>query len=120
MCGVVGVFDRTGRVDPGGLERAVGALHHRGPDGHTVWVDDTGLVGLGHSRLSVIDLHTGRQPVGSEDGRVRAVVNGEFYGYEALRRQLEECGHVFRTQSDSEILVHLYEEYGFSLSLIHI
>jgi asparagine synthase (glutamine-hydrolysing) len=69
-------------------------------------------VALGHSRLSIIDLTTGEQPIASEDGRTRIVVNGEFYGYEAIQRELESSGHRLRTRSDSEIALHLYEDLG--------
>jgi asparagine synthase (glutamine-hydrolysing) len=71
-----------------------------------------GRVGLGHSRLSIIDLTTGDQPIANEDGGLRVVVNGEFYGFEALREELERAGHHFRTRSDSEVVLHLYEETG--------
>jgi asparagine synthase (glutamine-hydrolysing) len=69
-------------------------------------------VGLGHARLSIIDLATGDQPIVSENGRTRVVVNGEFYGYEAIQRELEDLGHRLRTKSDSEIVLHLYEDLG--------
>jgi asparagine synthase (glutamine-hydrolysing) len=69
-------------------------------------------VGLGHARLSIIDLTTGDQPIASEDGLTRIVVNGEFYGYEAIQRELQQSGHRLRTRSDSEIALHLYEDLG--------
>jgi len=94
------------------LENATAKLRHRGPDEAGYWVSEHGRVGLGHSRLSIIDLETGSQPIGSEDGKIQAIVNGEFYGYETIREELERTGHRFRTRSDSEILLHLYEDHG--------
>jgi len=94
------------------LQRATQSLDHRGPDGRRHWMSRDSRVALGHSRLSIIDLTTGEQPIASEDGRTRIVVNGEFYGYEAIQRELESSGHRLRTRSDSEIALHLYEDLG--------
>ena len=88
----------------------VRALHHRGPDGHGALVE--GPIGLGHARLSIIDLAGGAQPLGNEDGQVQVVFNGEIFNYLELREVLLARGHVFRTASDTEVLVHLYEEHG--------
>lgn len=88
----------------------VAALHHRGPDGCGALVD--GPVGLGHARLSIIDLEGGAQPMGNEDGRIQVVFNGEIFNYVELRQKLLAQGHVFRTASDTEVLVHLYEQHG--------
>jgi asparagine synthase (glutamine-hydrolysing) len=88
------------------------ALRHRGPDDEGQWISQDHSVGLGHRRLSVIDLETGTQPIVNEDGSVAVIVNGEFYGFEEIRTRLEKRGHRFRTKSDSEIVVHLYEEMG--------
>jgi asparagine synthase (glutamine-hydrolysing) len=112
MCGIVAVFSRADPVDPSALTRATRALHHRGPDGSGQWISDDGRAGLGHARLSIIDLATGDQPIASEDGQTRIIVNGEFYGYEAIQRELESRGHRLRTRSDSEIALHLFEDYG--------
>jgi asparagine synthase (glutamine-hydrolysing) len=103
-----------GQVSTGALGAAQAALLHRGPDGAGIWVSNTRQVALGHVRLSIIDPEHGAQPISNEAGTVHAIVNGEFYGFEELRRQLIALGHVFRSKSDSEILVHLYEEYGTS------
>jgi asparagine synthase (glutamine-hydrolysing) len=112
MCGIVAVFSRRQPVSEPLLDRATRSLHHRGPDGQRHWIANDGMVGLGHARLSIIDLTTGDQPIANEDGRMRIVVNGEFYGYEAIQRDLEARGHRLRTRSDSEVALHLYEDYG--------
>jgi asparagine synthase (glutamine-hydrolysing) len=112
MCGIVALFARGGRVSRESLETATQALYHRGPDGQRVWISPDGSVGLGHARLSIIDLTTGDQPIASEDGREHIVVNGEFYGFEPIQRELEQKGHRLRTRSDSEIAVHLYQDLG--------
>src|SRR6267142_2913238 len=112
MCGIVGMFSRRAPLSERSLQRATQSLFHRGPDGQRQWMSDDRRVGLGHARLSIIDLKTGDQPIASEDGRTRIVVNGEFYGYEAIQRELEGAGHRLRTRSDSEIALHLYEDLG--------
>jgi asparagine synthase (glutamine-hydrolysing) len=89
------------------------AIAHRGPDAEGFWTDP-GL-GLVHRRLSIIDLGGGDQPIGNEDGSVQVVFNGEIYNYRDLRADLEKRGHRFRTNSDTEVLVHLYEEHGAAL-----
>jgi asparagine synthase (glutamine-hydrolysing) len=112
MCGIVAFFARREPVSEPALASATERLFHRGPDGRRHWVSADRSVGLGHARLSIIDLTTGDQPIASEDGRTRIVVNGEFYGYEAIQRELEGRGHRLRTRSDSEIALHLYEDFG--------
>jgi asparagine synthase (glutamine-hydrolysing) len=112
MCGIVAVYSRREPISPAMLERATKSLYHRGPDGQRQWISRDNRVGLGHARLSIIDLATGDQPIASEDNRTHLVVNGEFYEYEAIRRELETRGHRLRTLSDSEIALHLYEEVG--------
>jgi asparagine synthetase B (glutamine-hydrolysing) len=82
MCGIVAFFARRPPVDPAALRRATRALHHRGPDGARQWVSSDGRVGLGHARLSIIDLTTGDQPIANEDERIHVVVNGEFYDHD--------------------------------------
>jgi asparagine synthase (glutamine-hydrolysing) len=117
MCGIVGFFSRRDRVCAAALESATKRLYHRGPDGQRYWISSNGRVGLGHARLSIIDLETGDQPLANEDDRLHLIVNGEFYGYEAIRDELDGMGHQFRTRSDSEIALHLYEELG--LQFLH-
>ena len=112
MCGIVALFSHRDPISDAVLQRATHSLHHRGPDGQGHWISSDRLVALGHTRLSIIDLTTGDQPIASEDGQTRIVVNGEFYEYEAIRRELEQSGHRLRTRSDSEIALHLYEDYG--------
>ena len=112
MCGIVACYSRREPVSQLTLERATRSLFHRGPDGQRYWISTDGRIGLGHARLSIIDLTTGDQPIASEDEKNRVIVNGEFYGYEEIQRDLEARGHRLRTRSDSEIALHLYEDYG--------
>jgi asparagine synthase (glutamine-hydrolysing) len=110
VCGIAGIASRSGAVDPERLRAMSATLVHRGPDSDGVLVD--GSAGLAARRLSIIDLETGDQPIANEDGTVHVVQNGEIYNYRELRAGLERAGHRFRTQSDTEVLVHLYEEHG--------
>jgi len=112
MCGLVAIFSHREPIQDTLLERATLRLRHRGPDGQRYWIAPDRRVALGHARLSIIDLTTGDQPIASEDELTRIVVNGEFYGYEAIQRELEQSGHRLRTRSDSEIALHLYEDLG--------
>ena len=112
MCGIVAVVSARDVIDEDALRRATLRLEHRGPDAQRWWIAPHRRVGLGHARLSIIDLATGDQPIANEDGRLRIVVNGEFYGYEPIQRELEQRGHRLRTRSDSEIALHLYEDLG--------
>jgi asparagine synthase (glutamine-hydrolysing) len=112
MCGIVALYSAQESIPADALERATLRLAHRGPDGQRTWLSDDRRVGLGHARLSIIDLATGDQPIASEDGAVQIAVNGEFYDFEPSQRDLEGRGHRFRTRSDSEIALHLYEDYG--------
>lgn len=113
MCGISGAstFKESG-VPAGVVRRINDAVRHRGPDDEGFFRDARGHVELGHRRLSIIDLTTGHQPVFNEDGRVAIVFNGEIYNYQELRADLEQKGHRFVTHSDTETIVHLYEEYG--------
>src|SRR6185369_9762044 len=117
MCGIVGIHGPRSAVSRPALVAATQALIHRGPDSQHQWIDQDQATGLGHARLSIIDLTTGDQPLANEDSSIHLVVNGEFYDFERIRTQLEQQGHRFRTHSDSEIALHLYESYG--LDFIH-
>ncbi|MFZ4534897.1 asparagine synthase (glutamine-hydrolyzing) [Propionivibrio sp.] len=94
------------------LEAALATMRHRGPDGDGTWLSSSAGIGLGSVRLAVMGVENGRQPLANESGNIHAVVNGEFYDFERLRGDLQTRGHVFLTSSDSELLVHLYEEHG--------
>jgi asparagine synthase (glutamine-hydrolysing) len=112
MCGIVGIFDMRGKreIDRSLLARMNDAMTHRGPDGSGLHVEP-GL-GLGHRRLSIIDLEGGRQPLYNEDESVVVVFNGEIYNFQVLAAELAAKGHVFRTHSDTEVIVHGWEEWG--------
>ncbi|MFZ5819925.1 MAG: asparagine synthase (glutamine-hydrolyzing) [Chloroflexota bacterium] len=110
MCGITGKvsFDPNEPIDPNLIYRMLDVIRHRGPDDHGVFVD--GQVGIGSARLSIIDVAGGHQPISNEDGSIWIVFNGEIYNYLELRSELISKGHIFRTHSDTEVLVHLYEE----------
>ena len=110
MCGITGKVSARRRVDPATIEQMCSVIEHRGPDSRGVHVKDG--VGLGIQRLRVIDLETGDQPIFNEDGTVAVVLNGEIYNYRELRAELRGRGHRFSTHSDTEVIVHLYEEHG--------
>jgi asparagine synthase (glutamine-hydrolysing) len=111
MCGICGIFDSSGNsIDPGLLSKMTDIIRHRGPDGEGCLVD--GQVGLGHRRLSIIDVEGGAQPLGNEDGSLQIVFNGEIYNFVELRKELEDAGHRFKTRSDTEVIVHAYEQWG--------
>ena len=116
MCGLVAFFAYSHvapEIDRGELRIIRDHMASRGPDGVGEWFSPNGRTGLGHRRLSIIDLSdAGSQPMANEDGSVQVVFNGEIYNYRALTKELEKKGHRFRSQSDSEVLVHLYEERG--------
>ncbi len=110
MCGIAGTLNLAPRppVDPELVYSMLKAIRHRGPDENGVFANE--VVGLGSARLSIIDLAGGRQPIHNEDDTIWVVFNGEIYNYLELRRELESAGHVFSTHTDTEVLVHLYEE----------
>ena len=112
MCGIAGILNLQGCEKPSRpmLESMIHALHHRGPDGYGFFTAPG--IGLAHARLSIIDLEGGDQPIHNEDHSVQVVFNGEIFNYLELRKMLRERGHRFYTRSDTEVLVHLYEEYG--------
>ncbi len=130
MCGIAGALAASPRsAVPAAVQRLTGALRHRGPDGEGYWTDapecggrltaeglpPAARVALGHRRLSIVDLTTGDQPMANEDGSVWATFNGEIYNHRELRAVLEREGHRFATQSDTEVLVHGWEQWGEEL-----
>lgn len=111
MCGIVSAWTKRA-IEKAHFESAIDSLTHRGPDGRGSWYNNSNKVALGHRRLSIIDLNTGSQPISNTSNTIHIVANGEFYDHENIRLDLEAKGHVFSTQSDSEIALHLYIEYG--------
>ena len=114
MCGICGIASSNGPADPERLARMSATLVHRGPDADGALTD--GPIGLAARRLAIIDLQTGDQPIANEDGTIHVVQNGELYNYRELRAELERTGHRFRTHSDTEVLVHLYEQHGLDFA----
>src|SRR5262245_45316036 len=114
MCGIAGFLTTGEKPDRSLLARMCDQIRHRGPDAAGYFCDAT--VALGHRRLSIIDLEGGKQPLGNEDGSVQVVFNGEIYNFLGLREDLLRKGHRFSTSSDTEVLVHLYEEVGEDLA----
>src|SRR5450631_2826801 len=112
MCGIAGVmkFGGDARAEAGVVRRMCDVMTHRGPDDDGIYTD--GPVGLGMRRLSIIDVAGGHQPISNETGTVWIVFNGEIYNHSELRKDLEARGHRYKTNSDTETILHLYEEYG--------
>ncbi len=110
MCGIAGYFDKTEKAKTVVLNRMLTRINHRGPDECGIYINDN--IGFGSVRLSIIDIAGGHQPMPNEDLTLWIVFNGEIFNYIELRQELEEKGHKFRTQSDTEVIVHLYKEYG--------
>ncbi len=111
MCGICGLLDLNRAVDVNLLAKMGNSILHRGPDDGGFFTDSS--LGLGHRRLSIIDVDAGRQPMFNEDGTLAIVFNGEIYNFKELRGDLQASGHVFRTRSDTEVIVHLFEEHGY-------
>src|SRR5262245_39911106 len=107
MCGLVGCWSRASAEVVAPL---MAPLRHRGPDGQGLYVSPDGRIAFGHRRLAIVDLETGDQPMANEDGTVWVGFNGEIYNHRELRRELEAQGHRYRTSSDTETLVHAYEQ----------
>jgi asparagine synthase (glutamine-hydrolysing) len=112
MCAIAGIlkYDQRERTERSRLERMAKIQQHRGPDGAGVWLE--GPVGLAHRRLAIIDVAGGHQPMSNEDGSVWIVYNGEIYNHVSLRGEMKRAGHQYRSRSDTETILHLYEEYG--------
>jgi len=114
MCGFIAEFSAGPPVTQDSLLRGTRAMRHRGPDAQGVWLASNAQVGMGHARLSIIDLETGNQPIANEDDSMHIVVNGEFYDHDRIRQELKAAGHCLSSASDSEIALHLYEDLGAS------
>ena len=113
MCGIAGYINNNG-ISPEVLKAMAKRIAHRGPDGEGFYVSSS--CGLVHRRLAIIDLNTGDQPIYNEDKTIVVVFNGEIYNFKELREELKEAGHVFTTQTDTEVLVHGYEEWGTDMT----
>jgi asparagine synthase (glutamine-hydrolysing) len=116
MCGIAGIAALNGALHPtpAQLTRMCDALYHRGPDQEGMIIRQG--VALGMRRLAIIDIAGGQQPIFNEDRTIATVFNGEIYNFKALRRELQACGHIFSTQTDTEVIVHGYEEYGLDIA----
>ena len=113
MCGIAGIWTASGPSDAGAFGKMLDSLAARGPDGQGIRTLDNGRLLLGHRRLAIIDLSpTGAQPMSNEDGKVWITFNGEIYNFRSLRNELSDLGHCFRSESDTEIIVHAWEEWG--------
>ena len=112
MCGISGIYAAHGQPSKTELKLMNACQRHRGPNSEDYFLD--GSLGFAHSRLSIVGLDTGDQPIENEDGSVCIVFNGEIYNYPELKRNLESDDHTFTTSTDTEVLVHLYEEHGSS------
>lgn len=114
MCGILTLFSTQERISKSSLKQGLESLKHRGPDEQSFWISPNERVALGHTRLSIIDLEGGTQPISNRDDSLHIIVNGEFYGFEEIQRQLKQLGYQLQTNSDSEIALHLYDEFGTS------
>src|ERR1700757_4779813 len=115
MCAIYGYLSQTASISPDVLRRMGDVLRHRGPDdeGELILTGSDVSVGLGHKRLSIIDLSpAGKQPMANEDESIWITFNGEIYNFRELRERLRRKGHRFRSSSDTEVVIHLYEELG--------
>jgi asparagine synthase (glutamine-hydrolysing) len=112
VCGIAGKVSPSGQVDQGLIERMCAVIEHRGPDSRGLFLADG--VALGIQRLRIIDLETGDQPIFNEDGSIVVVLNGEIYNYKELRSDLQKRGHTLATQGDTEVIAHLYEDFGLA------
>src|SRR4051795_4167019 len=110
MCGIAGIWSPGSRAGGGALGRMLARMRRRGPDGEGSWVE--GEVGLGMRRLAIVDVAGGRQPLANEAGTLKVVFNGEIYNHASLRRLLSDRGHTFKSETDGEVIPHLYEEFG--------
>lgn len=113
MCGIVGILSTNKKIDADIVKKMRDSMTHRGPDDEGLYLAKDGSVALGHRRLSIIDLSSrGKQPLRNEDGTIWVVYNGEIYNYQSLRQELEELGHIFHSNTDTEVIIHAYEAWG--------
>ena len=114
MCGIFGIYfsENSQKVQEDIVVKATDEMNYRGPDDSGVYICDN--IGLGHKRLSIIDLASGHQPMFNEDGSIVIVYNGEIYNHLDLREQLLQKGHIFKTRCDTEVIIHAYEEWGIN------
>ena len=110
ICGKLNLGNDSPPVSEANLRCMLNSIGHRGPDEDGIY--RSGPVGLGHRRLKIIDLHSGQQPMSNEDNSIWVIYNGEVYNYKELRAGLIQKGHKFKTASDTETIVHLFEEFG--------
>ena len=112
MCGLVALFSNNEQISESSLKLGMDCLKHRGPDGQRFWISPDRRVALGHTRLSIIDLSYGEQPISNQDQTLHIIANGEFYDFERIQGDLRQWGYKLKTNSDSEIALHLYKEFG--------
>ncbi|NEO54091.1 MAG: asparagine synthase (glutamine-hydrolyzing) [Okeania sp. SIO3B5] len=112
MCGIVALFSNDEQISESSLKLGMDSLKHRGPDGQKFWISPDRRVALGHTRLSIIDINHGEQPIANQDKTLHIIVNGEFYDFERIQDDLRRWGYKLKTNSDSEIALHLYNEFG--------
>ena len=112
MCGITAIWRQKNSSNKELILKATRSMHHRGPNGMDVWVNDDIGVALGHSRLSINDIEGGKQPIVSSNNEIVVVVNGEFYDHREIRKSISEEEYIFQSKSDSEIIIPLYMKYG--------
>lgn len=112
MCGIIAFFSNSEQISESSLKLGMDCLKHRGPDGQRFWISPDRRVALGHTRLSIIDINYGEQPITNQDENLHIIVNGEFYDFERIQDDLRRWGYKLKTNSDSEIALHLYNEFG--------
>jgi asparagine synthase (glutamine-hydrolysing) len=112
MSGIIALLSKNKPISESALKQGIKSLEHRGPDKQSFWISPHRQVGLGHTRLSIIDLTGGDQPIANFEETLHIIVNGEFYDFERIQGDLKKWGYRLRTHSDSEIALHLYNEFG--------
>ena len=112
MCGILGILDLRG-IKESSLTKMRDSMVHRGPDDCGLWISDDKTVGLAHRRLSILDLsEAGRQPMSDSEERVWITFNGEIYNFQEIREELKKRGYIFRTRTDTEVIINAYKEWG--------